>query len=280
MRVWLGLLLTLALGGAAHAGYQFVAAPNGDDNGECTDARPCSPQGAVKTCPDGQVCSIELKPGLYLDPAVNIYYHRTIILFGNCEDPHAVIFRATKSGTLVWIQDHAIGAVRCLTLEATAPSAVGISGRQHIIADYERVIFGAMPEGVHIRMNEFSIASCIGPVWITGDASVHAAASDHSKLNVGCHMTLSEPRAFTSFVSAAMFRSSMQGKRCSGLPRPRAHSPKSPAPRPCRSSLQSKRHSGLSPLARDAIHRIQSCCGQKRGSLVLHRATASADAVP
>jgi hypothetical protein len=205
MRVWLGLLLTLALGGAAHAGYQFVAAPNGDDNGECTDARPCSPQGAVKTCPDGQVCSIELKPGLYLDPAVNIYYHRTIILFGNCEDPHAVIFRATKSGTLVWIQDHAIGAVRCLTLEATAPSAVGISGRQHIIADYERVIFGAMPEGVHIRMNEFSIASCIGPVWITGDASVHAAASDHSKLNVGCHMTLSEPRAFTSFVSAAMF---------------------------------------------------------------------------
>jgi len=54
--------------------------------------------------------------------------------------------------------------VRCLTLEATAPSAVG---RQHIIADYECVIFGPMPEGVHIGMTEFSIASCIGPVWIS-----------------------------------------------------------------------------------------------------------------
>ena len=37
MRVWLGLLFALALGGvAAHAGYDFVAAPDGDDNGECT----------------------------------------------------------------------------------------------------------------------------------------------------------------------------------------------------------------------------------------------------
>jgi hypothetical protein len=31
MRVWLGLLFALALGGAAaHAGYDFVAAPDGD----------------------------------------------------------------------------------------------------------------------------------------------------------------------------------------------------------------------------------------------------------
>jgi hypothetical protein len=206
MRVWLGLLFALALGGAAHAGYDFVAAPDGDDNGECTVARPCSPQGAINACPDGQVCSVQLQPGLYLDPGVNIYYHRTIMLNGNCEDPHAVIFRATKpSEALVLIQDHATGTVSCLTLEATARNAVGISGRQHIIADYDRVIFGPMPEGAHIAMNEFSIASCLDTVWITGDANVHAAVSAHSKLNLGCHMTLIEPRTFTHFVSAAMF---------------------------------------------------------------------------
>jgi hypothetical protein len=191
---------------AAPAGYDFVAAPDGDDNGECTEARPCSPQAAVNACPDGQVCSVYLQPGLYLDPEVNIYYHRTIGLFGNCDDPHDVIFRATKpGGALVWIQDHAIGTVNCLTLEATAPGASGIRGRQHIIADYDRVIFGPMPGGTHIGMNEFSIASCQDTVWITGDAGVHAAASAHSKLNLGCHMTLTEPRTFTHFVSAAMF---------------------------------------------------------------------------
>jgi len=99
IRVWLGLLFALALGGAtAHAGYDFVAAPDGDDNGECTYARLCSPQGAVNACPHGQVCTVQLQAGLYLDPEVNIYYHRTISLIGDCEDPHAVIFRATKPG--------------------------------------------------------------------------------------------------------------------------------------------------------------------------------------
>jgi hypothetical protein len=43
--------------------------------------------------------------------------------FGNCEDPNAVIFRATKPGALVAIQDHAIGMVSCLTIEATALNA-------------------------------------------------------------------------------------------------------------------------------------------------------------
>ena len=206
IRVWLGLLFALALGGAAaHAGYDFVAAPDGDDNGECTYARPCSPQGAVNACPHGQWCSVQLQAGLYLDPEVNIYYHRTISLRGNCDDPHAVIFRATKRGVLVRIQDHATGTVSCLTLEATAPGVVGISGRQHIIADYEGVIFGPMPEGTHIGMTEFSIASCLDTVWITGDAGVHARASAHSKLNLGCHMTLTEPRAFTHLVVAQMF---------------------------------------------------------------------------
>jgi hypothetical protein len=208
IRFIVAALIALTLGGAAYAqkrSYEFVAAPDGDENGECTDTRPCSPQGAVNACPMGAICGIELRPGIYLDPAVDIYYHRTIAITGDCADPYAVIFRATKRAALVWIQDHAIGIVKCLALEATVAGGVGISGRQHIIADYERVIFGPMPEGTHVGMTECSIASCMDAIWITGDAAVHAGASDHSKLNLGCYMTLTEPRAFTYFVSGIEF---------------------------------------------------------------------------
>jgi hypothetical protein len=206
------VLIALALSSAAqgqterHSESRFVAAPDGDDNSECTELRPCSPQGAVNACPMGAICGIELRPGTYLDPEVNIYFHRAIHLWGNCNDPYAVIFRATKPGTaLIRIQDHAIGVVTCLGLEATASGVNGIAGRQHIIADYGRVIFGAMLEGTHVRMTEFSIASCVDAIWITGDAAVHAGASDHSKLNLGCSMTLTEPRAFTYFVNGSDF---------------------------------------------------------------------------
>jgi hypothetical protein len=205
IRIVAGALLILTLGGVEQ-GHNFVAAPNGDDNGECTDARPCSPQGAVKACPMGAICSIALKPGLYLDPEVNIYYHRTISFTGNCNDPNAIIFRTTKPSTaLVWIQDHAIGTVSCLAMDSESTGTIGVSGRQHIIADYGRVIFGAMYDGIHVATTEFSIASCIDAVWITGDAAIHAAPSDHSKLNLGCSIKLSEPRAFIYFVRAAAF---------------------------------------------------------------------------
>jgi hypothetical protein len=207
VRIVAGALLVLALGGAAQGQIEFfVAAPDGDDNGECTDSRPCSPQGAVKACPMSSICNIRLQPGIYLDPAVNIYYHRTISFRGNCSAPNAVIFRATKPGTvLIRIQDHAIGTVACLTMDSESTGTIGISGRQHIIADYERVIFGAMPDGMHVAMNEFSIASCLDAVWIIGDAKIHVAAAKNSNVNLGCSITLSEPRAFTYFVNAAAF---------------------------------------------------------------------------
>jgi hypothetical protein len=82
------------------------------------------------------ICNIRLQPGIYLDPAVNIYYHRTISFRGNCSAPNAVIFRATKPGTkLIWIQDHAIGMVACLTMDSESTGTIGIAGRQHIIAE-------------------------------------------------------------------------------------------------------------------------------------------------
>jgi|SRR5215831_1487215 len=208
IRIVAGALLVLALGVAAQGQIEssFVAAPDGDDNGECTDARPCSPQGAVKTCPMGGICIIRLQPGIYLDPAVNIYYHRTISFRGNCSAPNTVIFRATKPGTaLIWIQDHATGTVACLTMDSESTGTIGIAGRQHIIADYERVIFGAMPDGMHVAMNEFSIASCLDTVWIIGDAKTHFAAANNSNLNLNCSITLSEPRVFTYFVNAVAF---------------------------------------------------------------------------
>jgi hypothetical protein len=201
-----GILLVLALAGAPAQGQIafFVAAPDGTDNGECTE-HPCSPQGAVNACSSG-ICNIRLQPGVYLDPAVNIYYHRTISLSGDCDAPGAVIFRNTKPGTaLVSVQDHAIGTVSCLAMESESTGTVGISGRQHTIVDYDRVIFGPMAGGTHVGVTESSIASCIGPVWITGDAHFHAAAVYQSKLNLNCSITLMEPRAFDYFVNAAAF---------------------------------------------------------------------------
>jgi hypothetical protein len=201
----LALALSAPYGSAETQGrHRFIAAPAGDDNGACTQDRPCSPQGAVNACPMGAVCNITLQPGIYPDPAMNIHYHRTISIGGDCSNPQAVIFRATTPHTaLIWIQDHATAIVGCLALESETTGTTGIAGRQHIIADYEKMIFGPMPGGTHVAMNEFSIASCIGQNWIVGDAHVHIGASNHSKINLGCNITLAEQRAFSYFANAS-----------------------------------------------------------------------------
>jgi hypothetical protein len=38
-----------------------------------------------------------------------------------------------------------------------------------------------------------------------GDAKIHVAAANNSKLNLGCQITLSEPRSFTYFINAVAF---------------------------------------------------------------------------
>jgi hypothetical protein len=99
----------------------------------------------------------------------------------------------------------AIGVVTCLALEATAEGATGIAGRQHIIADYDRLIFGPMPGGTHIALNEFSIASCVGPISITGDVRLHALVAEFSKLNMACPMALPQPVKFDYFADASLW---------------------------------------------------------------------------
>jgi hypothetical protein len=46
------------------------------------------------------------------------------------------------------------------------------------------IVFGTMPKGKHVALTEFSIASCVGNVWLAGDAHVHADVNHFSKLNL------------------------------------------------------------------------------------------------
>ena len=188
---------------AAGPQYIFFAAPSGGNNGQCTQPLPCSPQGAAEACPFGSFCTIILQPGVYVDPAVNMYYHRTFYMTGDCNDPYAVVFRATRPNTpLVWVQDHATGRIGCLTMELTTTGTIGLLGRQHSIIDYFDIVFGYMREGRHIGLTEFSIATCMETVWITAGASVHAGAWYFSKLNMPCEVNLVQPWIFDYFVVA------------------------------------------------------------------------------
>ena len=74
-RFVLGAAIAALLLETARAGpdYTFFASPSGGSNGQCTEALPCSPQGAVDACPIGSNCTIFLERGLYIDPAVNMY---------------------------------------------------------------------------------------------------------------------------------------------------------------------------------------------------------------
>ena len=184
----------------------LYASPTGTNN-ECSQERPCTAQAAVKACQEKSrdICAVHLADGVYIDPAINIYYYRAIMIEGNCEAPQNVVLRATKpGGALIMIQDHAIGVLRCLALEASVPGAAGIVGRQHIIADYEHVIFGPMPGGTHVALTEFSIATCLSSVFITGDARVHANVLYFSKLNMmTCQMALPRSLKFDYFANAS-----------------------------------------------------------------------------
>lgn len=183
--------------------YTFFASPSGGSNGQCTQALPCSPQGAVDACPIGSNCTILLQPGLYVDPAVNMYYHRTFYMIGDCNDPNAVVFRATQPNTpLVFIQDHSTGRIGCLTMDSRTTGTSGLFGRQHAIIDYFDIAFGYMPSGRHVALNEFTIATCLETVWITAPTALHAGAWNLSKLNLNCEINLVQPWTFEYFLVA------------------------------------------------------------------------------
>ena len=101
------LAFWIACLGCAPAGAQYYVAPSGTDNGVCTEAQPCTPQGAVKLCfqPDG--CRIDVADGDYPNPAIDIFYRRTVLMIGNCNNPAAVRLHATQpNAVLITVQDH------------------------------------------------------------------------------------------------------------------------------------------------------------------------------
>jgi hypothetical protein len=163
--------LMAATANAQPYGTYLYASPTGT-NDECSRERPYTAQAAANTCQEKSrdMCTVHLADGVYVDPAIDIHYYRGITIKGNCEAPQNVVLRATKPGALISIQDHTIGILGCLTLEATVPGTAGLLGRQHVIIDYDRMIFGPMSGGTHIALTEFSIASC-GSASITGDAN-------------------------------------------------------------------------------------------------------------
>jgi hypothetical protein len=132
----LACLLTMLGGDPAgvQTGTRLWASPSGTENAQCIQAAPCSLQGAVTACH---------MQGVYLDPVVDIHYYRFMRLVGDCNNPQNVILRATRPGTnIIAVQDHAIAAVRCATLDATetATGVNAITTRQHIILDYDRLM--------------------------------------------------------------------------------------------------------------------------------------------
>ena len=202
------VLIVWATGVSAQPSANFYAAPETTDNPECSLQRPCSPQGAFRACRSQLIenCVISLTDGLYDDPEINIYYYRMVQLTGNCSNPNAVVLRATKDdATLIWIQDHAIGIIECMTLDSTAKGTIAIAGRQHVIIDYKNIVFGETNGGHHLSIMEYSIASCVGPNTISGGAHIHAGVSDMSKLNMSCQWHLAAPAHFNYFYNAVDF---------------------------------------------------------------------------
>src|SRR5215216_2321990 len=177
------------LASPALAQANYFASPIGTANHVCSQAQPCTPQAAFEACSEAtvprDVCNIQLADGDYYDPAINVFYYRRADFIGNCNNPSSVRLIGTRQGTaLIWVQDHAIGVFACIRLEGYTGNITGISGRQHVIVDYSRIVFGNMPAGTHVLMNEFSIASCVDVVQIAGDAAIHVGAFKNSAINL------------------------------------------------------------------------------------------------
>jgi hypothetical protein len=150
-------VLGLALSGA-QAQTHWVAKSGNDDNACKSTESPClTVQGAVGKVENGSVAAISIGPGTY-EEQINIFRYRVISLFGNCEDISAVTLRGSQPGPIIWVEDHPIVIVDCLTLEA-APGISGVAGiasRQFSVVDYSRTRFGNMPGGTHILASEMS----------------------------------------------------------------------------------------------------------------------------
>jgi hypothetical protein len=177
--------------GNAPASAQLFVGKTGNDANDCASpSTAClTIQAAVNKVPGGSLgVDISVAPGTYAE-RVNIFYARAMRIFGDCNDLSAV--QIATSGVGIWVQDHAIGIIQCLTITATVNGAIGIAARQFPIVDIERVRFSGFPQGLHIALSESSRLSCIHgpngePVVVTGGADTFAAATGGSHLYLNC----------------------------------------------------------------------------------------------
>ena len=196
----------MVLIGNAPAFAQLFVGKAGSDTNDCTSpAAPClTIQAAVNKVPGGSLgVDISVGPGSYAE-SVNIFYARAMRIVGNCNDLSAV--QILTNGTAIWVQDHAIGIIQCLTITATVVGAVGIAARQFPIVDIDRVRFSGFPQGHQIAISESSRLSCLHgpngePVVVTGGSHTFAAAAGGSHLYLNCPISFegTSNQAFSYF---------------------------------------------------------------------------------
>jgi hypothetical protein len=207
------VLFAASLFAAPAQGQTHWVAKTGNDSNSCTTSvAPClTIQGAVNKVPLGTTATISIAPGIYNDP-VNIFYHRVISISGplgqngECTDKGAVTLSRSTPGPIIWVQDHPIVSVSCVTLSAP-PGVAGISGistRQFAILDYGMIRFGAMPGGgAHVSAGEMSKVNCNSDNEIVGGAAMHASAGNLSSLYLGCNIAVMLPGlSFATIVMA------------------------------------------------------------------------------
>jgi hypothetical protein len=195
--------LAIAMPTGARAQTHWVA-KNGNDSDTCTEKEaPClTVQGAIRKVQQGTYATISIAPGVY-EEQISIVYFRGISLVGDCQNIGAVTLRGPQPGPVIWVEDHPIAVVACLTLDA-APGVSGVAGivsRQFSITDYTHTRFGDMPGGTHIVANEMSKINCQMGNEIAGSAVSHVSVGGMSTILLGRPINVVVPVSFDQFAS-------------------------------------------------------------------------------
>jgi hypothetical protein len=122
---------------------------------------------------------------------------------GSCPNNAAVVLTRTTPGTIIWVQDNAIGILSCFSLAPSVAGVFGLGSRQYSVVDNSDIRFHGMPDGQHVKATEASKVNCGGYNEIAVGAVVHASAGDSSVLFMPRKTRLLSPGiSFGSFFSA------------------------------------------------------------------------------
>jgi len=215
----LGVILVLSTVPAAAQTYTsytyYVApAPNGSDANDCLGpSTPCATfQRAVDLCPPGGYCVIRPAPGIY-SQKTSVFYYKVVVVGGsadkdgNCVDRSEVVVDdringVGQAGYIFRVADHAILAIRCMTLAAYANGSVGFASRQFAIGDVVYVDFKQFRGGVGVAANETSKINVYSP-GIYGDAYHFVSAGDLSQVAISGTIRIGDRLTFeVAFLSA------------------------------------------------------------------------------